>query len=411
MARSSRRGRALVLLLLLTPIVTAQLSSLPDLPQSTDGEASTTAQTTDQTNTQQTTQPTTAQTLQDDETTQTSPEPTPTTGLTGIPITDAPSLTNSGTHLSNLPTLAGVGIPELKIPYTAGAPFMQKSSLPEGTFFIAVGAALAFLGACVLLWRAMVAWSINRSVKRTATASMGSRSEKTTSYGGGWGGTTRKSSGYTPVARNSYYKDVNGSTMSLDHLTSTGKPVKPHFRDSTVERRNTPPSDLFFSPTAQASHRDSSPGYTNRPGSGHTPSGFYASPSSQPAGGQSNIPAGGTLAPQRPKHQSRHSMLSEGTSEPSPPVSPGPPHSRGSTTLRGVSRDGPLGREGSGPGLRAPTGARDGVSRHSHLYSQPSSSSLMVGGASTSDLAGSRAPSAYLEDLFENHGNGPRERF
>ena len=34
-----------------------------------------------------------------------------------------------------------------------------------------------------------------------------------------------------------------------------------------------------------------------------------------------------------------------------------------------------------------------------------------MGGSSVSDLPGSRAPSAYLEELFDNHGVGPRERF
>jgi len=37
---------------------------------------------------------------------------------------------------------------------------------------------------------------------------------------------------------------------------------------------------------------------------------------------------------------------------------------------------------------------------------------LMVGiGGNGENLPGSRAPSAYLEDLFEHHGNGPRERY
>ncbi|KAF8477487.1 hypothetical protein BDZ91DRAFT_615270, partial [Kalaharituber pfeilii] len=54
------------------------------------------------------------------------------------------------------------------IPPTAGAPFMQKSSLPEGTFFIAVGAALGFLLFSIVAWRAIVAWSLHRSVKRAA---------------------------------------------------------------------------------------------------------------------------------------------------------------------------------------------------------------------------------------------------
>ncbi|TKA72127.1 hypothetical protein B0A49_04429, partial [Cryomyces minteri] len=65
----------------------------------------------------------------------------------------ASTTTNSVFHLTGLPTIEGAGIPTLVIPYTAGAPFMQKSVLPQGTVFICVGAILGFLGACVLAWR------------------------------------------------------------------------------------------------------------------------------------------------------------------------------------------------------------------------------------------------------------------
>jgi hypothetical protein len=280
---------------------------------------------------------------------------------------------------------------------------MQKSSLPEGTFFIAVGATLAFLGACVLLWRLLVAWSINRSVRRTAAASM-QLNEKSQS-GSYWRSTSNnKNNRYNRVSpgggKGSLYKDVGGySNVSLDNLTAAGKTSKPHYRDSVTERHTSahstaPPTNLFFSPTAQAAHRD--PSHRN---SGYMPSGFYASPAAAQAGG-------GGLAPGHTHGQSNRYSGVSAQSGPSPPPSPSlPPQSRGSTL---APRD-----NSSRDGLRAPP-SRDGLSstrNSAYMYAQPSSSSLFMGGSSVSDLPGSRAPSAYLEELFDNHGNGPRERF
>jgi hypothetical protein len=159
----------LTLLLLLAPLAArAQLSSVPNLSTAGDTQSSTSAQTTGKT----------TQTNDGTKTTQKN-DASSTQGT--FKLTDAPklstgsssssadlrtggTLTESAFHLTGLPTIAGAGIPTLVIPFTANAPFMQKSSLPEGTFFIAVGAVLAFLGAGVLLWRLLVAWSINRSV-------------------------------------------------------------------------------------------------------------------------------------------------------------------------------------------------------------------------------------------------------
>jgi hypothetical protein len=297
-----------------------------------------------------------------------------------------------------------VGIPTLYIPYTADAPFMQKSNLPEGTVFIAVGAVLGFLGACVLMWRGMVAWSINRSVKRAALASI--RGSEKNGGSSAWGGST----GYAP-AKGALYKDV-GSSLSLDALTSAGKPLK-----HDGKRDSTPPAGLFFSPTSQAT-----PGHANNPNrnSSYLPAGYYASPNAQAAGGASSTTVGGGLAP-----YNRHSTLG-----PSPPTSPViPPQSRGSTQYRASSRDGlraPASRDGYNSVRNSfmdgtpRGGARNstyGGSQHG-FYMQPGDSSLMVdvgahasGRSSGDNLPGSRAPSAYLDELFDNHGNGPRERF
>lgn len=417
MVRGSRRLQlASVLALLLTLPLTshAQLSNVPDLSTVTDTTSTSSA--------------TTGRTTQSDESTESTIALTNAPKLSTASTTRnglaAPTTTNTGPifHLTDAPTIAGAGIPTMIVPWTAGAPFMQQSSLPQGTFFIAVGATLAFFGAAVILWRLMVAWSVNRSVKRTAMlASTGGPSEKggrsTSSY---WGG-----SGYNRVASSgggkAYYKDGYESTVSLDNLTSAGKPLKPHFRDSVVERNASSsgaPANLFFSPTAQAaSQRDSSHNLNRN--SGYMPSGYYASPSAQAAGGNTNIAIGGNLAPGSYGNTNRYSAASA----PSPPASPGlPPQtrtnyrqsaSRDSSGFRAQSRDGL--RAQSRDGLRAQSRDGLGSNRNStYLYGQPSSSSLMVAGQSTSDLTtatNSRAPSAYLEELFDNHGSGPRERF
>ncbi|KAK5173481.1 uncharacterized protein LTR77_002162 [Saxophila tyrrhenica] len=420
-------ARWLLTLFLLAPLAinAQQLSDVPDLETATQTTATST-ETTDGT-----TRQTTGRTTQDAQSTLAlTNDPQTTTDASssdGALRTPTATLTEPAAHLTDAPTIAGAGIPTLVVPWTAGAPFMQKSTLPEGTFFIAVGATLAFFGACVLLWRLMVAWSVNRSVKRTAMlASMGGSSEKggrtTSSYWGGSSGAgyNRMTSSGGPGGKGGYYKDAGyESNVSLDNLTSAGKPMKPHFRDSVVERNGSggavPPPNLFFSPTAQAaSHRDSTHNVNNR-NSAYMPSGYYASPSAQAAGGNSNIAIGGNLAPGSYGNTNRYSAASA----PSPPASPGlPPQTRSSyrqsaSNSRAQSRDGLRGQ--SRDGLRAQSRDGLGSNRNStYLYAQPSSSSLMVGGQSVSDLtstAPSRAPSAYLEELFDNHGSGPRERF
>ena len=405
MARTSRRLQALALLLVLAPLaVRAQLSSVPNLSTATQStSAQSTGKTTQNTNTGTKTQTNNGASSSATNTFQLTNAPNLSTGSSssGGRANPTGTFTNAPIHLTGLPTIAGAGIPTLVIPFTANAPFMQKSSLPEGTFFIAVGATLAFLGACVLLWRLLVAWSINRSVRRTAAASM-QLNEKSQS-GSYWRSTSNnKSNGYNRVStggKGSLYKDVGGySNVSLDNLTAAGKTSKSHYRDSVTERHTSahsaaPPTNLFFSPTAQAAqHRE--PSHRN---SGYMPSGFYASPAAAQAGG-------GGLAPAHAQ-SNRYSAMS-GQSNHSPPESPSlPPQSRGSTL---APRD-----TSSREGLRAPP-SRDGLSSQrnsAYMYAQPSSSSLFMGGSSVSDLPGSRAPSAYLEELFDNHGVGPRERF
>lgn len=394
----------LFIALLAAPFAHAQLTSVPDLPGSTTTSASSAAQST-----------TNAAATSD------SSSQTTTTATFSVSST-------SIYHLSDLPTVAGAGIPTLVIPYTAGAPFMQKSSLPEGTVFIVVGGILAFLGACVILWRGMVAYTVNRSVKRAAMASIAGSDTKTA-----WGG-----SSYMPSSKGGFYKDSTGagSSMSLDALTSSGKPVKTHYKDTETSGRRSPSSALFFSPTAQATSGAQVMQSTRN--SSYLPAGYYASTAAQ---APTATTIGGSLAPYA--RQSRYE---------SPPGSPGlPPTSRGSGTgtsrpgsyARATSRDGLNPRASSRDGLRLPSrdgygdahsernsyvrssyaGTAQGRSSYAErlstaggnhgLYAQPSSSSLMVGTGADSglNLPGSRAPSAYFEDLLDEHGQGPRERF
>src|SRR5205085_6297190 len=149
-----------------------------------------------------------------------------TTGKSGT----LPALSTSLPALTGLPTLpGGFNYPPPTVPPTANAPYRQKSNLPQDTVFIIVGAVIAFTALIILAWRILVAWSINRSVRKTA------------SHMGDSKGRRRKSSGLGP-----YGGAPRGSSMSLEKLG-------PGSRHGTSNSRNqTPDSSLFFSPTAGA---------------------------------------------------------------------------------------------------------------------------------------------------------------
>lgn len=274
-----------------------------------------------------------------------------TSGATTLPgLTSSGASSGLGSLITDLPKLPGADYPAPAVPLTANAPFMQKSNLPEGTVFICVGAALGFIALVVLAWRGLVAWSLHRSVRRAALAhspkySLGGRDNKK--------GTRRK----PPVP---FYSPGPGSTLSLDRLAVNSK------RGSKV---NPAQGSLFFSPTAGSGMH--TPG--NR-GSGYLPAGYYAAGSAAPGGGSgmTHIGGGGSISLSNlgPKSHRYSRARSVG---PSPPVSPGLAPSRTGDTA----------------------------------YGRPSTAGLSTY-ASTSDLNLSvppqgRAPSAYLEDLFENH--------
>lgn len=312
-----------------------------------------------------------------------------------------PTVTSSRAGgLLGLPTLAGVGIPDQKVPDTANAPFMQKSDLPDGTVFICVGAILAFFGAAVLAWRGMVAWSLHRSVKRAAMAQNLSDMKAMSAVPG------KKRGMYNVVGAN--------STMSLDHLSAapigTTKSAKPFAQQPAGSPKTRPTSNLFFSPTAGAAGgaaglRDS---MANR-SSSYLPAGYYASGTAQPAAGSpmTHIGAGSS------NNLSAHNLSTPGNrfsarSGMSEPDSPSLPPSRGGYPRAPPSREGlSMYNRNSVATLGSHGHARSPVYGHTDAGDM-SNLSLNVPGGSTT---GGRAPSAYLEDLFENHGSGPRERF
>jgi hypothetical protein len=306
-------------------------------------------------------------------------------------VTDAPSLTSSSVfHLSDVPTIAGYGIPTQVVPWTAGAPYQQTSKLPEGTVFIVVGAILGFMGMSILAWRGLVAWSLHRSVKRAAANALKTdsmvklRDTKPHFAGGGLGA-------------------LPGSQHSLDRLSAApARLTKTAHGPMGTTPAGTRNSSLFFSPTAGAgNHSSPAAALLNNSGnrsSAYLPAGYYAAPNaSTPSPG----PTGSTpspLASLNPLHPSRAGYRPQRDYGPSPPVSPTLPPSRPSNDHS---------RRGHG-GYERVSGHGGGIG-NAGLYAQnPSQLNLYAPGGSTN---GHRAPSANLEELFENHGNGPRERF
>ncbi|KAL7268408.1 hypothetical protein RUND412_008972 [Rhizina undulata] len=161
-----------------------------------------------------------------------------------------PSITSSTLSSdSSATTTADYTIPSVGIPPTANDPFMQRSNLPEGTVFIAVGSALGLFAILLVTWRAILAWSLHRSVKRAAAkANMADSKAILRPPPGSTGG---------------FYAGGPGSTLSLDHLGSNGRSNGP------LSPAN---SSLFFSPTAGNPPQG---GNENRR-SAYLPAGYYA---------------------------------------------------------------------------------------------------------------------------------------
>lgn len=363
------------------------LSDLPDLSTATDATTKTSA-----TSASSTSDSSAAASTTDSSASGSSATSGSTTSGSATTTGSSSSTSNSVFHLTGLPTIAGAGIPTLVIPYTAAAPFMQKSNLPEGTVFICIGAILGFLGACVLAWRAMIAYTINRSVKRAALASIMASSDSKPGF-----------LSSAPKYGKLYNAPAADSTISLDALTSNGKTLSStrrtsHLPPSTRKEQSRDPSSLFFSPTAAHTLNNSPSAAPQNRSSSYLPAGYYASPSAQAGSGAPNSNLG---APP---------MYGGGRSNASPPDSPARrPGSRGGH-LRAPSTESRMRNSWTATNTG---GIVNGARNSSMLGYGPSSSSLAVGtgGGSDTELGGSRAPSQYFDELLDHHGFGPRERY
>lgn len=254
-------------------------------------------------------------------------------------ITGGNTATTGGALPTGLPTLSGAySIVAPSVPPTANAPYMQTSNLPEGTVFIAVGAILGFFGFSVLMWRGLVAWSLHRSVKRAAQHQNLAADTKAHFR--------------APPAPFYKYSDRD-STISLSGLGHKGG--KKINRPTTAASS----SSLFFSPTAGAAGAGLvNPG--NR-GSNYLPAGYYASGAAAPGNSQSHIPVGG---------------LGHGSSISLSNLGPQQGYNRARSIDHGV------------PGT-PPYASQTGMTSSSTLNLNRS-----YGGEE-------RAPSAYLDDLFD----------
>ncbi|KAL4788232.1 hypothetical protein BJX76DRAFT_316712 [Aspergillus varians] len=244
--------------------------------------------------------------------------------------------------------------PVVTVPPTDDAPYLKKSSAPEGTVFIAVGAVLGAMGLSVLAWRGIVAWSVNRSVRRAAI--IHSSEGKGLLRG-------KKKRSKRSQARSHGHSQHN--SVSLDKM---GGNRHSSYRDSARNSKiPTSGSGLFFSPTAGMQKSG------NR-GSSYLPAGYYSAGAAA-AGLAQNVGLSSESLPPQVRGYTRTG------SGPTPPTTPGPPPP---------------------PGMHEPPRYSNSNLRQSYTAD---------GLTSTMNIASpppqGRTPSAYLEDLFESHHSPP----
>lgn len=243
-----------------------------------------------------------------------------------------PSLTGGNDGPNGLPTLTGnpaiPTYPPPSVPPTKDAPFMQKSSAPEGTIFIAVGAVLGAFGVAILLWRAIVSLLLHRSVERAAAAQ------------------SKTKSGF-PVPPAPFYKytDRDSSAAGGNTNARNGRGVRRTNRGN-VPSANASQSNLFFSPTASATGT----GAGNR-ASSYLPSGFYAANSGSPGPQQQGNSIG--MSNLAPDARGNYVDVSRNSFAASPPDTP-PFNPHNDMSSSSVNLNAPL-----QPGQRAPSAYLD----------------------------------------------------
>jgi hypothetical protein len=198
---------------------------------------------------------------------------------------------------------------------------MEKSNLPQGTVFIAVGAILGAFAVAILVWRSVVACLLHRSVRR-ATLAQQMANDK---------------SSYAPPSAPFYKYSDHASSISLANTQAASRGARKSYRAPVPSTPSQ--SNLFFSPTAAAGTGNAA----NRE-SRFLPSGFYASSAASPQQGHGHSIS---LTNLRPDSRGVGRAL-----EPSPPDSPNlaPPHDIGRRNLSSSTLN--LNRPASG---RAPS--------------------------------------------------------
>ncbi|KAL7823338.1 hypothetical protein V8C26DRAFT_386185 [Trichoderma gracile] len=202
---------------------------------------------------------------------------------------------------TGLPTLTRGGAvptyPPPTVPPTKNAPFMQHSSAPDGTVFIAVGAILGAFGLGVLLWRIIVSFLLHRSVRRAALAQHEANSK----------------AGF-PAPPAPFYK-YSDQASPAPAPAGGGRGTRRTNRNTMTPSAAPSQSNLFFSPTAAGSNVPGGRGST------FLPSGFYAAGNSSPGGGGQQGPSI-SLTNLRPDSMSYPNGSRGSLMGPSPPDSP-----------------------------------------------------------------------------------------
>ncbi|KAK4453238.1 vacuolar membrane protein [Podospora aff. communis PSN243] len=254
----------------------------------------------------------------------------------GQPTSQTTTTQRPAGALPGLPTLSKtlnteIGtFPPPTVPPTANAPFMNHSTLPDGTVFIAVGAILGAFGVAIIAWRGIVACLLHRSVERAALAQHVAN-DKASSF---------------PAPPAQFYKflerdpsPISGAAAALGGALG-GRSRKSHHGVPSVASASQ--TNLFFSPTAapvggaglaSASNRDSR----------FLPSGFYAAASPIPGHNAGTSISMSTL---RPSSRGR------------PGVGVSPPGSPGFGPRRNMSSTS-VDRPGSSGNGRAPSAFLD----------------------------------------------------
>ncbi|KAL1902718.1 hypothetical protein Sste5346_001161 [Sporothrix stenoceras] len=293
---------------------------------------------------------------------------TPTGSQQSSETASVPALTSETgtTSKLNLPTLTttNTGVPTYPaptVPPTQNAPFMQHSNLPDGTVFIAVGAILGGFAAALLVWRAVVAYLLHRSIARAAQAQHAANDKAPFAS--------------APAAPFYKYSDressLNVGAAGAGSVAGSARGVRRTNR-GPIPSATPSQTNLFFSPTAPGA---SGMGAGSNRDSRLLPSGFYAAGSASPAGAAQ----GQAINMSNLRPDSRHGR----NVGPSPPDSPnfGPMR----TNLAGRNMSGSsvsLNRPASG---RAPSAFLDDLlddqphlfppgtgPSHNHTYSQSS---------------------------------------